>query len=189
MALDQPGETMYAIIRGTVRVEIQQKSGDLVILAFLGPGDTVGEMSVLEDRGRRVATVVTMEPCRLLWLDRISFQACLETMPRLSINLLRVLSRRLQMANELIQMLATMGVPGRVARQLAALAQSYGEAVPGGTRIPLYITQQDLADVVGASRERVNQVVVELKQGGYITMDGGRYFVVKDPEALLRRYS
>ena len=189
MSKDQPGEIVYAIIRGTVRVEIEQRSGDLVVLAFLGPGDTVGEMSVLEDSGRRVASVVTMEPCRLVWIDRVTFKACLQTMPRLSFNLLGVLSRRLQLANDLIQRLATMDVAGLVARQLSALAESYGEPVADGVRIPLYITQSDLGDLVGASRERVNQVVGEMKKAELIRMDRRRYYVVKDPQALRKRYS
>lgn len=189
MALEQPGETVYALVSGTLRVQVEQESGSLVILAFLGPGDTVGEMSLLESAGRS-ATVVTMEQCHLLWLDRTAFQSCLETMPHLSLNLLRVLSRRLRMANERIQTLATLDVPGRVARQLTAFATSYGVPAPeGGTLVPLHITQQDLADIVGASRERVNQVIVEMKRRGLVSVDNGHHFTICDPDALLHRYA
>jgi CRP/FNR family cyclic AMP-dependent transcriptional regulator len=192
MALAQPGETMYAIVQGTVRVQIEQLNGMLVILAFLGPGDTVGEMSLVEEAGAsaiRSATVVTMEPCQLLWLDRFTFQRCIDTMPRLSTNLLRVLSRRLRMANESIQTLATLDVPGRVARQLAAFANVYGEPVPGGVRVPLRLTQQDLADSVGASRERVNQVLQGMKRQGLVAVDNSHRFTVSDPATLVARYT
>jgi CRP/FNR family cyclic AMP-dependent transcriptional regulator len=188
MALEQPGDTVYAIVRGTVRVQAEQEDGSLVILAFLGAGDTVGEMSLLDAKGRS-ATVVAVEPCTLLWLDRLAFQACLETMPRLSLNLLRVLSRRLRMANERIQTLATLDVPGRVARQLTAFADSYGEPQPGGgVRVPLRITQGDLADIVGASRERVNQVMVELRRRGLVATTAERHLILSDPAALVARY-
>jgi CRP/FNR family cyclic AMP-dependent transcriptional regulator len=193
MALAQPGETMYAIVQGTVRVQVEQLNGDLVILAFLGPGNTVGEMSLLEESGRsatRSATVVTMEACQLLWLDRVTFKACLGTMPQLSANLLRVLAWRLRIANESIQALATLDVPGRVARQLAAFAEVYGEPNPaGGVRVPLRITQQDLADSVGASRERVSQVVTDMKKAGLLSVDRGHRFTITDPAALVRRYT
>jgi CRP/FNR family cyclic AMP-dependent transcriptional regulator len=200
MATDQPGETIFAVVSGTLRVEVDQLDGKTVILAFLGAGDTVGEMSLLEDTGRlangrsgaitgRSATVVTVEPCRLLWLDRVAFQSCLETMPQLSINLLRVLSRRLRLANERIQVLARKDVAGKLAWQLVAFANSYGEKQPDGSvRIPLRFTQDELADIVGASRERVNQVIKKLEEKRLVVRDSGHCYVLPDPKTLEARY-
>lgn len=189
MALDQPAETVYAIVEGSLRVQVEQAGGALVILAFLGPGDIVGEMSLLESAARS-ATVITLEPCRLLWLDRATFQASVETMPGLALNLLRLLSARLRQANERIQILATLDVAGRVARQLAAFADAYGVPAPAsGVRIPLRLTQADLADIVGASRERVNQAMVELKQRGIVAVDAEHRVTVLDRAGLERRYA
>jgi CRP/FNR family cyclic AMP-dependent transcriptional regulator len=187
MALEQPGDTVYAVVQGTLRVQVEQEDGALVILAFLGAGDTVGEMGVLEATSRS-ATVVAVEPCRLLWLDRVSFDAALSTMPGLSRNLLLVLSRRLRLSNERIQVLARLHVSGRVAHQLVALAEAYGEPLPNdAVRLPLRITQAELADIVGASRERVNQVLRSMAGRGLLETSPDHRWVIPNLVALRRQ--
>jgi CRP/FNR family cyclic AMP-dependent transcriptional regulator len=168
---EQPGEVVYVLLEGTVKIYVTHADGREVILAFLGPGDTVGEMSLVDSSGRS-ANVVTTEPSRLLWMDRANFQACLRTLAPLANNLVRLLAHRLRFANEQIQALCTLDVSGRVARQILAMADRYGSPEDGGeVRIPIRLTQSDLAEIVGASRERVNQVIVELKQRGAIAVD------------------
>src|ERR1700674_2252543 len=127
---DQPGDVVYVLLEGTVKIYVSRADGREVILAFLGPGDTVGEMSLVDSAGRS-ANVVTTEPTRLLWMDRATFQACVKTIPLLAQNLVRLLSHRLRFANEQIQALCTLDVPGRVARQILALADRYGKAATG----------------------------------------------------------
>lgn len=183
---DQPGEVVYVILEGTVKIYVTQADGREVILAFLGPGDTVGEMSLVDSSGRS-ANVVTTEPSRLLWMDRASFQGALRTLSPLANNLVRLLANRLRFANEQIQALCTLDVPGRVARQILAMADRYGSQQAGGeVRIPLRLTQSDLAELVGASRERVNQVIVEFKQKGYISVDPDHRIRVRDRQKLAR---
>lgn len=183
---DQPGEVVYVILEGTVKIYVTQADGREVILAFLGPGDTVGEMSLVDSSGRS-ANVVTTEPSRLLWMDRASFQGALRTLAPLANNLVRLLANRLRFANEQIQALCTLDVPGRVARQILAMADRYGSQQAGGeVRIPLRLTQSDLAELVGASRERVNQVVVDFKQRGYISVDPDHRIRVRDRQKLAR---
>ena len=189
---DQPGEVVYVLLAGTVKIYVSRGDGREVILAFLGPGDTVGEMSLVDSAGRS-ANVVTTEASRLVWMDRASFQACLRTMTPLANNLVRLLAQRLRIANEQIQALCTLDVPGRVVRQILALADRYGRSEPGDlpgspakVRIPLRLTQSDLGEVVGASRERVNQAMVELKQNGYIRVDSDHRIQVLDRVALTR---
>jgi CRP/FNR family cyclic AMP-dependent transcriptional regulator len=196
---EQPGEVVYVLLEGTVKIYVSRADGREVILAFLGPGDTVGEMSLVDSAGRS-ANVVTTEPSRLLWMDRASFQSCLRSMAPLANNLVRLLSQRLRFANEQIQALCTLDVPGRVARQILALADRYGRvpagavrpatgaaAAPGGeVRIQLRLTQSDLGEVVGASRERVNQAIVEFKQLGYIAVDSDHRIHVRNRQALTR---
>src|SRR5580693_2949261 len=168
---EQPGEVVYVLLEGTVKIYVSRADGREVILAFLGPGDTVGEMSLVDSAGRS-ANVVTTEPSRLLWMDRATFQSCVRTLAPLASNLVRLLSHRLRFANEQIQALCTLDVPGRVARQILALADRYGQPeAEGDIRIPLRLTQSDLGEVVGASRERVNQAIVDFKQRGYLAVD------------------
>jgi CRP/FNR family cyclic AMP-dependent transcriptional regulator len=193
---DQPGDVVYVLLEGTVKIYVSRADGREVILAFLGPGDTVGEMSLVDSAGRS-ANVVTTEPSRLLSMDRASFQACLSAMAPLANNLVRLLSHRLRFANEQIQALCTLDVPGRVARQILALADRYGSAArgaaagaaagaPGEVKIQLRLTQSDLGEVVGASRERVNQAIVEFKQQGFIAVDSDHRIHVRDRQALTR---
>lgn len=180
---DQPGEVVYVLLEGTVKILIEQMDGREVILAFLGPGDTVGEMSLVDSAGRS-ANVMTMEKCTFLWMDRTTFQDLLRNVPEFAQNLVRLLSSRLRMANEQIQSLSSLDVAGRLARQILAFSERYGEPEEEGTRISLRLTQSDLAELVGASRERVNQVMVDLRQKGYLAVDSGHHILVQQPEQL-----
>jgi CRP/FNR family cyclic AMP-dependent transcriptional regulator len=187
---EQPGEVVYVILEGTVKIYVSQEDGREVILAFLGPGDTVGEMSLVDSAGRS-ANVMTTERSRLLWMDRATFQTCLREMSPLANNLIRLLANRLRFANEQIQALCTLDVPGRVARQILALADRYGsplrgEKAAGQVTIPLRLTQSDLGEIVGASRERVNQVIVEFKQRGFLSVDPDHRIRVLDRRGLAR---
>ena len=183
----QPGDMVYILLSGTVKIYVDQLDGSEVILAFLGPGDTFGEMSMVDSAGRS-ANVVTLEESVCLTMDRGSFHQCLKSVKGLSYNLVQLLSRRLRLANEQIQALSTLDVRGRVARQLLAFAQQYGEAEPSqSVKIPLRLTQTDVAALVGASRERVNQVIVDFKDSGFISVDPSHRFTVHDIEALVGR--
>jgi len=181
---EQPGEVIYVLLEGTVKIYVTRPDGREVILAFLGRGDTVGEMSLMDSAGRS-ANVVATERARLLWMDRATFQACVRTLTPLATNLVRLLSHRLRFANEQIQALCTLDVQGRVARQILAMADRYGSPEAGGeVRIPLRLTQSDLGEIVGASRERVNQVIVELKHRGLISVDPVHRIHVHNRQAL-----
>ena len=187
MTVDQPGETVYILLDGSVKIYVDQLDGSEVILAFLGPGATFGELSLVDSLGRS-ASVVALEECNCLAMDRSSFHRCLKSVPDLSYNLAQLLSQRLRLANEQIQALSTLDVRGRVARQLVAFAEQYGQpAEADGILIPLRLTQTDVAALVGASRERVNQVIVDFKGSGFITVDPSHYFTVLDQDALIGR--
>ncbi len=143
-------------------------------------------MSLVDSAGRS-ANVVTTERSRLLWMDRPTFSTCVRTFTPLANNLVRLLSHRLRFANEQIQALCTLDVPGRVARQILAMADRYGSPEAGGeVRIPLRLTQSDLGEIVGASRERVNQVIVGFKQRGLISVDPGHRIHVHNQRELAR---
>jgi CRP/FNR family cyclic AMP-dependent transcriptional regulator len=183
---EQPGEVVYVVLEGTVKIYVSREDGREVILAFLGRGDTVGEMGLIDSAGRS-ANVVTTERSRLLWMDRATFQGCLRTLTPLANNLVRLLSKRLRFANEQIQALCTLDVTGRVARQILALADRYGHLEAGGeVVIPLRLTQSDLGEIVGASRERVNQVIGDFKQRGTIAVEGDHRIRVRNRRDLAR---
>src|SRR5688572_24360029 len=126
VTVDQPGEAVYLLLRGTVKVHVDRADGTEVMLAILGPGEVVGEMSAI-DRHTRSATIVAMEPTTTLWIDRATFRDSLLSIPTMSLNLVSIMSRRLRLANAQIQALAGLDAYGRVARQLLALSEVYGE--------------------------------------------------------------
>jgi CRP/FNR family cyclic AMP-dependent transcriptional regulator len=179
-------ERAFVLLEGTVKIYVDQLDGSEVILAFLGPGDIFGEMSLVGSSGRS-ANVVTVEECVCLAIDRATFDRCLKTMSTLSYNLVRLLNRRLRLANEQIQALSSLDVKGRVARQILAFAQQYGTPGPGGVEVPMRLTQSDLAALTGASRERVNQVIVEFKEAGLIEVGPGPRITVRDVRGLAAR--
>lgn len=180
------GELVFILLDGTVKIYVDQIDGSEVILAFLGPGDTFGEMSMVGSAGRS-ANVVTLEQCTCLAMDRATFHRCVKSIKELSYNLVRLMNRRLRLANEQIQALSTLDVRGRVARQLLAFSQQYGDETDQGIRIPLRLTQTDVASLVGASRERVNQVIVDFKESGFISVDPTHRITVHSQDELVRR--
>jgi CRP/FNR family cyclic AMP-dependent transcriptional regulator len=186
MAADQPGDAAYVISAGSVKVHVIRPDGEEVILAVLGPGEVVGEMSLADSLGRS-ADVTTLEESVLLWMDRIGFGSSLGESPVLARNLASLLSRRVRLTNSHLLSLAALDVPGRVASQLLALAREYGESTPEGTRVPMRLTQSDLAGLAGASRVRVNQALGYFRKRGLISMDREGHFTVRDEDALARR--
>jgi CRP/FNR family cyclic AMP-dependent transcriptional regulator len=185
--IDQPGEIVYIILKGTIKIFVDKKDGTEMILAILGPGDTVGELSLLDSAGRS-ANVVTMEKSTLLWMDRTTFWQVLRTMPAITYKLTELLSGRLRLANEQITALAELDVFGRVARQILAIAEQYGRPTAAGDiMIPIRLTQSDIAGLIGASRERVNQIIVAYKQENYISVDDNYRITVHNKEALAKR--
>ncbi len=182
---EQPGEVVYVLVEGTVKILVEQLDGREVILAFLGAGDTVGEMSLVDSAGRS-ANVMTMERCTFLWMDRAAFHECLKGIPEFTQNLVKLLCSRLRLANEQIQSLSSLDVAGRLARQILAFAERYGRNEDGAVRVTLRLTQTDLAELVGASRERVNQVMVEFRQRGFVQVDTSHHVLVMKPQELAK---
>jgi len=187
LSAEQPGDVVFVILNGTVKIELDQTDGTPVILAVLGAGETVGEMSVIDKLGR-AATVVTLDEATLAWIDNATLARYLESMPRLTHNLARILACRLRVANAQILALATHDVYGRVARQLLTLADALGEPdADGTTLIPTRLTQTDLASLVGASRARVNQALVLFQRQGHIAIQSPHRIAVRNRAALAAR--
>lgn len=186
IAAEHPGQEIYLIVEGTVKVFIDQVDGTTVTLAILGPGAIVGEMGVVQ-HARRSANVVTLERSSVRWMYRDDFEACLKRIPQIGLNLAAILAQRLSLANERLLSFATEDVDRRIARVLHAFALDFGRPLPdGGTVIPLRLTQSDLADLVGAARISVNKTITALKDSHLISIDR-RYQIVIHHLAELER--
>src|SRR5512138_2239201 len=129
MTIEQPGEAVYIILHGTVKIHIEQGERD-VIVSILGSGDLLGEMSLIDSVGRS-ASAVTLADSLMLWMDKATFEYLLDNFPRVTRNLVRILTARVRLSDQLIHALATLDVYGRVARQLLAFAEKYGHAKDG----------------------------------------------------------
>jgi CRP/FNR family transcriptional regulator, cyclic AMP receptor protein len=181
---EQPGDVAYIVLDGTVKVQVIRPDGTAVILAILRAGEVAGEMSLIDHLGRS-ATVVAMEQSTLAWLTHTDFWTCLRSMPTMAFNLARIHSRRLRLSNAHVVALAALDIEGRLAAQLLTLTEEYGEATPnGGCRIPFRLTQGELAALVGASRVRVNQILVSWKHKGYLAVDGRHVVTLRNRRAL-----
>lgn len=168
----QPGEVVYLIVSGTVKIFTTHSDGTEVIVNILGAGDSLGEMSIMEDSVGRSASAVTLEDSEIMWMQRDAFQRCLADYPQICTNLVLILNDRLRLTTEQIQSYAALDVNGRVARQILAFDQRYGqETEDGSTVIPIRLTQSDVSELVGASRKRVNQIMVMFKRQGLISVD------------------
>ena len=184
----QRGDKVFVILEGSVKVQHYTADGCEVTLALLGPGNTIGEMGLVGPTGTS-ADVITRETTTLVWMDRRTFKDCLEKVPGLSQNLITQLIVRLRSANERIEALSILDVTGRVARQIHTLAEEYGEPAEDGIRITLPLTQSDIAEMVAATRERVNHVIVRLKKDGIVSVANRRHITIHKPEALAELFA
>lgn len=183
-AVEQPAEVVYIVHSGTARIHVEQMSGTDVFIDISGPGDVMGEMAVIEGVGRS-ASALTLEDCVLYWMDRASFLEALRTIPTISINLIRILSNRLRHANERIQAFAALNVDGRVARHILSFSHKYGRPQPNGDIvIPIRLTQSDVAELVGSTRESVNKIMSYLRRRKLISIDRDYHITVHDAKGL-----
>lgn len=185
--VEQEGEAVYIVVSGSVRVYIQRPSGAEVILNILGPGEVLGEISAI-DKGTHSASVVALETTRFLRMERDDFCACLDTIPEINRNLVRILTRRMRRLTDQAEALATLDVYGRVARQILIFAQDYGRrTADDGILVPVRLTQRDLAGLTGSCRERVNRAMSFYKKHHYISVGPNLYITIHDYEALAQR--
>jgi len=160
-------DSLYIIISGRLKVMMSDADGKEVILAILGPGEFFGEMGLIDDSPRS-ASVLTIEPCELLAITKRDFKNCLAGNFDMTMALMRGLVRRLREADRKIGSLALLDVYGRVARLLLDMA----ETVNGQKVVTKRLPKQDIAKMIGASREMVSRVMKDLQLGGFIEMRG-----------------
>jgi CRP-like cAMP-binding protein len=174
---DEPGDALYVLASGKVKVVLYGESGREVILTiFTRPGDFFGEMALLDDEPRS-ATVMAVKPSTFLTLSRADFRAYVDRHPSIALQILTELSRRLRSADAIIGDLALLDVFGRLAGKLRALAERDGEETEAGIVIRQRPTQAELAAMIGASRETVSRVLSELSRRGDVVMTGKRLLI------------
>lgn len=167
-------DAMYVILEGKVKVFLSDEDGKEVILNIEEAGEYFGELALLDEEPRS-ASVMTLEPSRLMVIAKKDFHRCLLDNPELSLKLIRYLAQRVRTLTETVRNLALLDVYGRVARTLEKLAvERNGKRV-----IEERLTHQDIASMVGASREMVSRIMKDLTTGGYIQVVN-RQITLKD---------
>ncbi len=156
-------DSLYILLAGRAKVTNTDEEGREIILAWLGPGEFFGEMGLI-DGSPRSANVVAAEPCELLFLSKEAFQRCLQDNFQVTQKLMKTLVLRLREADRKIESLALLDVYGRVARLLLDMS----EVVEGRRVVKKKISKQDMAKMIGASREMVSKVMRDLELSGYI---------------------
>lgn len=182
---EDPGTTLHIITSGLVKLVLASPEGREVTVGVLDAGDFFGELALL-DGGSRSASAVALEATETLTLDREPFVAILGRHPQVATGLLAVLGERLRRTDELIQDILFLDLPGRLAKQLLALAEERGVPTAAGVRIELRLSQSDLAAMIGATRESVNRCLNAYADRGILDLDRDT-ITLRAPEALRDR--
>ena len=159
----EPSQSMYIQLAGRAKVQRSDSEGKEVILAVLGAGEFFGEMSLIDDAPRS-ASVITLEPCEFMAVSKDAFKTMLVQSPEVAMNVMRGIVRRLRDADKKIETLALLDVYGRVARVLL----DFSENVGGERIVKNKMPRQEIAKMIGASREMVSRVMKGLETDGYI---------------------
>ena len=180
------GDRLFVVLDGKVKISRTATDGRENLLTVLGPGEMFGELSLF-DPGARTATATAVTECTLASLDHDDLRPLLLQEPVVAMQLLRALAQRLRRTNEAMADLVFSDVPGRVAKALLDLAEKFGDdATDGGVRVQHDLTQEELAQLVGASRETVNKALSDFATRGWLRLEG-RSVLLLDRERLARR--
>lgn len=179
------GDRLYIIVAGKVKVGRRTFDGRESLLALMGPADMFGELALF-DPGPRTSTVTALTDVQAMTMDRAALRMWIHQYPEIAAQLLQVLARRLRRTNDTMTAMIFTDVPGRVAKQLIGLAQRYGVRDGAAVRVDHELTQEELAQLVGAARETVNKALGDFVQCGWIRLQGKTVFI-DDPQRLARR--
>jgi CRP/FNR family transcriptional regulator, cyclic AMP receptor protein len=180
-----PGDTLYIVVTGKVKIGRRTADGRESLISVMGPADMFGELALF-DPGPRTSTVTTLTEVRAVTMDRAALRSWIRSHPEIAEQLLRVLARRLRRTNDVLCDVIFTDVPGRVAKQLLHLALRFGTGEGSALRVDHELTQEELAQLVGSSRETVNKALSDFTQRGWIRVKGKSVFI-DDPERLARR--
>ncbi|HEY0833678.1 MAG TPA: Crp/Fnr family transcriptional regulator [Azospirillum sp.] len=182
-AKGDPGDCLFAIVKGQIGVHTSSIDGKMMLLNILDVGDVLGEIALIDGR-ERTAGATALRTSELFRIDRADFIPFLERHPRLAVHMLGVLCERLRWVSESIEDAVFLDVPRRLAKRLLQLARDYGQPASGGLRIGQAISQEGLAHMLGVTREIVNRSLKALKKSNAIAYSKG--FIVLTDLRLLR---
>jgi CRP/FNR family cyclic AMP-dependent transcriptional regulator len=182
---DDPGESLFIIDEGSVRIYLPSPQGADLTLAVLGPGDFFGDLALLDGRPRS-ASAAALPEAETVALNRADFTSVIRSRPEAAMVVVAAVAERLRETNEMAGDLAFLDVGGRLAKKLLELAAARGVQRPEGILLDMPLTQEGLANMVGVTRESVNRHLAQLRRLGAIGSQGRR-FLIRDAEAL-RRY-
>ena len=182
---DQTGDRLYVVLEGKIKLARTSVDGRENLLSVLGPGEMFGELSLFDPRPR-TASAIALTDVRLAGLGHDDLRPWLTGRPEVALHLLRALAQRLRRTNDVLADLVFTDVPGRVAKQLLDLADRFGQKTDEGIRVHHDLTQEELAQLVGASRETVNKALADFAQRGWLRIEA-KAVVIMDMERLRNR--
>ncbi len=177
------GKVLYVLISGLIKIEQPTERGKVKTLALLGPGECFGEMAIITNLPRS-ASAIALEDSQLLMLKREAFVTHLQNHPEISLRIIEVLCQRLTEANEQIKSLTFDSVAARLANNLVSIAEKFGETDGDSWRIRIRLTHQELADLVGSTREIVTRTLKLFIDEGSVEVDGERNIWIRDSQKL-----
>ncbi|MGW4096507.1 MULTISPECIES: cAMP-activated global transcriptional regulator CRP [unclassified Mycobacterium] len=181
----EPGDTLYIITAGKVKIGRKSVDGRDSLITLMGPSDMFGELAIF-DPGPRTSTVTALTEVKTVVMSRSVLRSWIADRPEIAEQLLRVLARRLRRTNDNLSDLIFTDVPGRVAKQLLYLAQRFGSRDGTALRVDHELTQEEIAQLVGSSRETVNKALSDFAQRGWIRVQG-RSILIDNAERLAKR--
>jgi CRP/FNR family transcriptional regulator, cyclic AMP receptor protein len=179
------GDRLYVVTDGKIKLGRTSADGRENLLAILGPGQMFGELSLF-DPGPRSATATAVTPCTLVSLGHDELLRWLEDQPSVARALLNQLAARLRKTSDVVADLVFSDVPGRVAKALLDLSRRFGRTADDGIHVHHDLTQEELAQLVGASRETVNKALADFAMRGWLRLEP-RSVVLIEVERLRRR--
>jgi CRP/FNR family cyclic AMP-dependent transcriptional regulator len=179
------GDRLYIILSGKVKIGRRSPDGRENLLAVFGPSDMFGELSIF-DPGPRTSTATTVTEVQAVTMDRPALREWITKRPEIAEQLLRVIARRLRRTNNMLADLIFTDVPGRVAKALLQLAHDFGTQEGGTLRVTHDLTQEEIAQLVGASRETVNKALADFAHRGWLRLEG-KSVLILEPQRLVRR--
>ncbi|MGH3671423.1 MAG: Crp/Fnr family transcriptional regulator [Pseudonocardiaceae bacterium] len=179
------GDRLYIVLSGKVKIGRRSPDGRENLLAVFGPSDMFGELSIF-DPGPRTSTATTVTEVSAVSMDRPALREWITQRPEIAEQLLRVVARRLRRTNNMLADLIFTDVPGRVAKALLQLAHDFGTHEGGMLRVTHDLTQEEIAQLVGASRETVNKALADFAHRGWLRLEG-KSVLILEPQRLIRR--
>ena len=179
------GDELYIVSTGKLKVGRESADGRENLLSVIGPGEIIGELSLF-DPGPRSTTATAVSQTELLSLKHEDLMSWLTERPQAGMNLLKALAQRLRRTNITVGDLVFSDVPGRVAKALLDLAERFGKPASDGVLVAHDLTQEELAQLVGASRETVNKALADFASRGFIRLEA-RAVVILDMERMKHR--